>query len=74
MVVMTDEQLVWRNQMPQRFRKNYDKAIDGKSKTAGIKGKCLDCMGWDRKAIHDCDISTCELFPYRPYQDKAIKG
>lgn len=64
---MTEEQLVFRNTIPQQYRTSYDKAIDKKSKVAAIKVKCLDCMNWDKKLVKECDITTCPLWSIRPY-------
>ena len=63
----------WRENIPDKFhgsyRKQYDKAINRKSMRAAINSKCLDCMCWQQAEVKRCDIVTCPLNPYRPYQD-----
>ncbi len=64
---------VWRENIPDVFhgsyRKQYDKAISRQSMRAAINSKCLDCMCWQQAEVKRCDIVTCPLHPYRPYQD-----
>jgi len=64
----------WRENIPNLFhgsyRKQYDKAISGKGMRAAINSKCLDCMCWQQAEIRDCNIVTCPLHPYRPYQPR----
>lgn len=47
------------------------KAFAGNSKAAGIKAKCLDCTGWQRKEITLCGVEACPLWLYRPYQGSS---
>jgi len=56
------------DQMPQTFRANYRRAMKGKSKAAGVKAFCSECMGWNRKEVEKCTAPACPLFPYRPYK------
>ncbi len=56
------------NQMPQKYRLNYLRAMSGRSRTAAIKAKCLDCCNWQRKEVEQCAAKTCPLWTYRPYQ------
>ena len=64
-----------RNNIPDIFhgayRKKYDKAMQGHSIRAAIDSKCLECMGWQQLEVKKCDIVTCPLWPYRPYQIKS---
>ena len=68
----------WRENIPNLFsgsyRKQYDKAINRESMRAAINSKCLNCMCWEQAEVKRCDIITCPLYPYRPYQgtDKPI--
>jgi len=50
------------------YRKQYDKAMKRHSLRAAINSKCLDCMCWQATEIKKCNIVTCPLHPYRPYQ------
>lgn len=48
-----------------------------KSLRAAVNAKCWECVGagWDpgpRRAIRECTITKCPLWPVRPYQ-KASK-
>jgi len=54
--------------MPESCRGIYQKAMKGKSKAAGVKAFCLECMGWNRAEVKRCDTVTCPLFPYRPFR------
>lgn len=65
---MNEKQKEWVAEIPQIYQQNYKTAISGKSKTAGIKAKCLDCTNWQRVEISDCPVETCPLWPYRPYK------
>lgn len=62
----------WRKGIPDKhngaYRRTYDKAMAGESMRAAVNGKCCDCMGWVKKEIRQCNIVTCTLWPYRPYQ------
>ena len=46
------------------------KAYEGNSKAAALKAKCLDCSCWQRVEITNCTVTTCPLWPYRPYQSQ----
>jgi len=35
-----------------------------------IKSQCLECLGYDRKAIAECTSWACPLWEYRPFQKK----
>jgi hypothetical protein len=36
-----------------------------------IRYQCLDCSGGVKADIKDCNVQTCPLFPFRPFQRKA---
>lgn len=66
-----------RADIPKIYRKTYDTAMQGKSRTAGVKAKCLDCTNWQKEEIKKCTVSDCPLYPYRPYGAKktpTVKG
>jgi len=50
--------------------KNLVKRIEKGSKTAAIKLKCLDCANYQPKEVKYCTVSSCPLWPIRPYQPK----
>lgn len=53
----------------------FRKAYSGKSRTAGIKAKCLDCCNRQRGEVANCNIETCPLHPYRPFNcQKALEN
>jgi hypothetical protein len=56
------------NQVPLLYRCWFRKALEGRSRTAAIKAKCLECTGYARKEVTACTARTCSLWPYRPYQ------
>jgi len=56
------------NDMPSAYRNIYKKAMAGKNRAAGVKAFCLECMGWQRNEIKNCDSVACPLYPYKPYK------
>ena len=38
-----------------------------------IKFNCLDCAGGYSKDVRECNINTCPLWIFRPYQTKEKK-
>jgi len=54
--------------IPERYKKQHEKALRGHSETAAINAKCLDCMCWQREEVRKCTITDCSLYPYRPYK------
>jgi len=36
-----------------------------------IKAFCLECCGFDHKAITECTAYACPLWNFRPFQEKA---
>jgi len=48
------------------FRRLWLRAIQGRSKAAAIKCKCLDCVCWQQCEAGDCGVYHCPLYPYRP--------
>ena len=55
-------------EMPKTVQNGYLRAISGRSKPAGIKAHCLECVGWVRAEVTLCTAPACPLFPYRPFQ------
>lgn len=56
--------------IPKMYQGTWVRALQGRSKAAGIKAKCQDCVGWEdvAKNVSTCKAVTCPLWPYRPYQ------
>ena len=50
------------------YKRTYSKAMTSKSLKAAINSKCLDCACWQRGEIADCLVTTCPLYPHRPYR------
>ena len=59
--------------VPETYQNLYKQAMSGKSRTAGVKAKCLDCCCWQRSEAQDCQVPTCPLYPYNHYQMRARK-
>ena len=57
--------------MPSRYRRGYLKAVMGKSRAYGVKANCLECAGWKKRYVAECESRACALWPYRPYQKKV---
>jgi hypothetical protein len=49
------------------FRRIYAGKISPRS---AIKGKCLECCGFETPPIRDCTAAECPLWALRPYQEK----
>jgi len=64
----------WRGNIPNThdgsYRRQWDKAIRKESMRAAVNIKCLDCMCWQAAEVKRCEIVTCPLWRYRPYQSK----
>ena len=58
--------------MPEACRATYRRAMSGQSRMAGVKAHCQECFCYSeyRANVRDCTITTCPLYPYRPYQKK----
>jgi hypothetical protein len=64
----TFEQL--RKTVPERFLPLVDRAEKG-SLRASIKLNCLECSAYQPGEIKLCVITSCAMFPHRPYQGKV---
>ena len=60
-----------RMQMPRKYRKIYDRAVEGKSLRSCINAQCLECVGWVSKEVTLCTDLGCPLFSVRPYRDSG---
>ena len=49
----------------------FERAYVGKSRSAAIKAKCLDCCCYQRNEVKLCTTVACPLWNYRPFQGKA---
>jgi hypothetical protein len=56
-----------RFKVPLRFKPLYDRVQTGKSRTAAVKLKCLDCACWQPGEVEKCVAKECPLWLYRPY-------
>jgi hypothetical protein len=54
-----------RKDVPEKYRKLYDRAMSGKSQAAAIRSHCLMCVGWQREEVNLCTGKTCPLYPFR---------
>jgi hypothetical protein len=54
-------------EMPPKCRSLYLRAVAGRCPPrAAIKSHCLECCGWDRRAVAECTGLGCPLWTYRP--------
>jgi len=53
-------------QMPPSCRKNYLRAMKGRSLKSAVKAFCVECVGWAREEVKLCTDLGCPLYPYRP--------
>lgn len=61
-------------EMPPIYRATYKKAVAGKSLRATVNSFCAECTMWQREEVRRCTSLACQLYPYRPYRDKAKRG
>jgi len=59
--------------IPKNYQRLFAQAKKGKSKSAAIKAKCLDCSCFQKTEVTLCTVKTCSLWEYRPYQIKTEK-
>ena len=61
--------------MPERFRKRYKTAMQGRERAAAIDSHCYECVGWTTTDLPDGDCGTpdCSLYPFRPFNRRARK-
>lgn len=57
------------SECPVAYRKTFVRAFTTNSKSAGIKGFCLACVGFLKNEVRGCTSYGCPLWPHRPYQD-----
>lgn len=55
------------------YRRNYEKAVSGRSLRAAVNASWLECVMWQRVEVRLCPSYPCPLWPYRPYQDVSKK-
>ena len=56
-------------EMPESYKKNYLATVSGKaSPRNAIKAFCIECMGYVRGEVTNCDTIDCPLNLYRPYR------
>ena len=60
-------------QIPKIHRADYTKAVSGRSRKAGVKSFCLQCVGWQKEEVRLCTSLECALYPYRPYKVSSNK-
>jgi len=56
------------DEMPAHCRPGYLAAMRGRSRKAGIRAFCLECVGWEREEVRLCTSPACPLFPFRPFK------
>ena len=55
--------------MPGIYKKSYLAAVSGKaSPRNAIKAFCIECRGYKRSEVTNCDSIECPLNLYRPYR------
>lgn len=52
--------------------KTVEKLVNGKQSTA-IRAMCWDCTAGSKKEVSLCKITTCPLWPHRPWQASALR-
>jgi hypothetical protein len=54
-------------QLPAYAMAHAAKARTGNTRSL-IALKCLDCSCWEKSEVAACAVTTCPLYPLRPYQ------
>ena len=60
-----------RAQMPVKYRRIYDRAVEGKSLRSCINAQCLECVGWVSREVSLCTDLACPLYAVRPYRNSG---
>jgi hypothetical protein len=51
---------------------SYALAHAAKARTGNTRSlialKCLDCCCWEKTEVAECPVTTCPLYPLRPYR------
>ena len=55
--------------IPSRFRRQYRKAVAGKSLQEAVTAMCLECTMWTPSNVHLCTGVACPLWAVRPFQE-----
>ncbi len=61
----TKEQEMFRENMPQKYKGQYDKATMGRSRSMAIRTFCMSCMGWSPNEVDRCTAPGCPLYKWR---------
>lgn len=57
--------------VPEKHKIATRRALLGQiTRSTAIRVKCLQCSGYQREEISVCTVSTCALWPVRPYTAK----
>ncbi len=55
----------YRENTPQKFRGQYDRATKGRSRSMAIRSFCLSCMGYSPNEVEKCTSLGCPLYKWR---------
>lgn len=64
----TQDHWIAKFEVPRLQRARYRKALSGVSRKAAMEAYCVMCMGWEGdavRAVRECDLKGCPLWPYR---------
>lgn len=51
--------------IPKKYRANYEAAMEGTSRKKAIRAHCLACMGWNAEEVKVCTDKECPLWRFR---------
>jgi hypothetical protein len=60
--------------VPQKYRRLYERAMSGRSRRAAIRVNCLWCVGWSEHEVEQCTSPGCPLFGFRLGQKADAEG
>lgn len=62
------EEWINTSEMPEHVASTYRKAMAGNTPRLAIKAFCLECQGFERRAVAECGAQHCPLWRFRPYR------
>jgi len=64
----TEQVAARRVAFPRKYRRLYDRAVEGKSLRACVNAQCLDCCAGQSNEVALCTDLACPLWAVRPYR------
>ena len=63
------------DEAPEMFREMQKRALSGiGGRSNAVKVNCLQCSGWKKAEVSECQVKDCAMWHWRPYQRKQGKN